>query len=365
MLQRRHRRRWLAPALLFAGMFLLSLCFRTAQPGFIPAETARNLWTALRLWVAQVLQQPLYLDRFDIIDGCPFYYETLIRLRNSLVTAGAGAAVCLGGAVFQTMFKNPLASPNILGISTGVNLGNALFIMAYTTQSLAMMGRRYVYCYACAAVLVVLVVGAGKLAGRHVGRFSVVDMLIVGSLVSQFGNVLALYYQYKITEIDYTLLTVYQELSLGIYVLTGLQDMLLFAGGLAVSLTPVLLLRFRLNGTALDDERAAAMGLRPGALRAVGMVCGSVLALTALIHCGDMGILSMAIPCVCRMGRGADFRKVCLWSACLGGSILLFCRSVCSMIYVAGMAMPVNFAISLVVLPAFVLAISKQRSAFE
>ena len=88
-------------------------------------------------------------------------------------------------------------------------------------------------------------------------------------------------------------------------------------------------------------------------------------ALTALIHCGDMGILSMAIPCVCRMGRGADFRKVCLWSACLGGSILLFCRSVCSMIYVAGMAMPVNFAISLVVLPAFVLAISKQRSAFE
>ena len=111
MLQRRHRRRWLAPALLFAGMFLLSLCFRTAQPGFIPAEAARNLWTALRLWVAQVLQQPLYLDRFDIIDGCPFYYETLIRLRNSLVTAGAGAAVCLGARCSRPCSKIPWPPP--------------------------------------------------------------------------------------------------------------------------------------------------------------------------------------------------------------------------------------------------------------
>ena len=361
---RKRRVRQLAPVLLLIAMFWLSLCFRTAQPGFIPAEAMSNLWTAFRLWLAQVFQQPLWLDRFTVIEAHPYYYETLIRLRNSLVTAGSGMAVCLGGAVFQTMFKNPLASPNILGISTGVNLGNILFILAYTTQSLAMMSRRYVYCYACAILLVALAVGTGKLAGRRVGRFSVVDMLIVGSLISQFGNVLVLYLQYKVTEIDYDLLTVYQELSLGIYVLTDLQSMLLFAAGLAVSMIPVLLLRFRFNGTALDDESAKAMGLRPGALRGMGMVCGGILAMTALIHCGDMGILSMAIPCICRMRRGADFRKVCLWSVCLGGSILLFCRSVCSMIYVAGMAMPVNFAISLIVLPAFVLAISKQRSAF-
>lgn len=355
----------LFPVLLLIAVFLFSLCFRTALPGFIPAESAVNLWTALQLRVAAVMHLPMALDRFAIIDAHPYYYETIIRLKNSIVTALAGMAVCAGGALFQTMFKNPLASPNILGISTGVNLGTMIFIFLFQMEAMAHMNTRYIYCYITAIVCVGLTMLAGKLAGRRTGRFSLIDMLVVGSIISQFGNVLTMYLQFKIEEVDATLLTAYQELSMGLYVLTDWKSMAVFLGSLTLSMVPVALIRYRLNATVLADEDARSLGVNIGRLRAVGMVCGSVMAMTALIECGDLGIVSMAVPPVCRyLAKGADFRKVLYWSMCVGASILLLCRSVCSMIYIGGMALPVNFAVSLLVLPLFVVALSRNRSVF-
>ncbi|MDD7409300.1 MAG: iron ABC transporter permease [Anaerovoracaceae bacterium] len=348
-----------------AAMFIISLCFRTAEPGFIPAQAAANLWSALKIGLAELFNRPLALDKFDIIEKHEFYYESVSRLKESLVTCIAGMAVCAGGAAFQTMFRNPLASPNILGISTGVNLGTAMFIMLFPTTAMGMLTRRYIYCYACAAVMVGITILSGRLAGRRLGRFSVQDMLVVGAIVSQFGNVLAMYFQFKIEEADSTLLTSYQELSMGIYVMTDLKSILIFLISMAASILPLYMLRYRMNASVLDDPEARSMGVRPDMLRTAGMVCGAVMSVTALVECGDMGIMSMAVPPVVRyLMKGADFRKVLYISMCVGGTIMLFARSVCSMIYVAGMALPINFAVSLIVLPLFVAALSKTRSVY-
>lgn len=364
MLLCKPRRRAVLLLLALLAAFLLSLCFRTAMPGFIPRETLSNYWTALRLGIAQLLNQPLVLDRYRIIEGQAYYYETFARLKNSAVTCVAGMAVCLAGAACQTVFKNPLASPNILGVSSGVNLGNAIFLMVYTTRSLSMLSLRFVYCYACAAGLVAVIMGCGKLAGMRVRRFSVMDMLLVGAILSQMCNVVIMYLQYKLEEVDTTLLTTYQELSLGLYLPTDRAALIFFAVSIAAAFLPVLLLRCRFNLTALEDDEARSMGARPQALRFVGLCCGGVLAMTAMIFCGDMGILAMALPCVCRYRSGADFAGVCFTSMCAGGILLLLCRSVCSMIYIGGAALPINFIISLAVLPMFVAALSRGRSAF-
>ena len=111
------------PAVLLLAVFLLSLCFQVTQPGFIPGETFANLYTGVRLFFADLFQLPLALDRWDLIDAHPYYYETFVRLKSSLTTALSGMGICLAGAVFQTVFRNPLASPNIVGVSAGVNLG--------------------------------------------------------------------------------------------------------------------------------------------------------------------------------------------------------------------------------------------------
>ena len=353
------------PILLLIAVFVFSLWFKVSEPGLIPIQAMSNLWTAIRLQTAELLNQSLALDRFDIIREHDYYYETVRRLKNSLVTLFSGAAVCAGGAVFQTMFKNPLASPNILGISTGVNLGTILFLFLFPTTAMGMLERRYIYCFISAGILVGLTMLAGKIAGRKLGRFSIMDMLVVGAVISQFGSILTMYFQFRLEEIDVNLLTAYQEISMGVYVLTDAGSMMTFMLLMVFSVTPLYLIRYRLNATVLDEMDARSLGVNTDRLRTVGMLCGAVLAVTALVACGDMGIMSMAVPPVVRyLCRGADFRKVLYYSICAGSIIMLLARSLCSLIYVAGMALPVNFAISLLVLPLFVFAMSKQRSVY-
>lgn len=358
------RIRRILPAAGLLLMFLFSLCFRSALPGFIPAEAAQNVVTGIHLFVSRIFHTPYHLDYYNIVEAHPFYYETFSRFKNSLVTAGAGMAICLGGAAMQTLFRNPLASPNMLGVSTGVSLGNALFVLVYTTTALSVMEKRYFYCYACSIALVLLITGGAKLLSRG-GKFSIMEMLVLGSVVGQFGNVFNLYLQYHLMDQDATLMEVLQELSLGIYVLTDGMTLLLFFIGLAMGMIPLFLIRYRMNAATFPDEEARSLGVRPMTLRVTGMICGGLLAMTAMIHCGNMGILAMAIPHVCRMKIGADFRTICYHSMCIGGMLMLFCRSVGSMFFIAGAALPVNFIISVAVLPVFILALSRQRSAFE
>ena len=354
------------PLIALAAAFVFSLCFRVAAPEFIPAQAMSNIWAIIRINLAELFNQPLALDIFDIIRDHEFYYETVNRLKNSLITFISGAAVCAGGAVFQTMFRNPLASPNILGISTGVNLGTVLFLFMFPANAMAMLERRFVFCFISAGILVAMTMAAGKFAGRKLGRFSVADMLVVGAVISQFGGVLTMYFQYQLEAMDVTLLTAYQEISMGIYLLTETRILVTFLILMGIGILPLYLIRYRLNATVLDESESRSMGIDTDRLRGVGMVCGAVLAITALVECGDLGILSMAVPPVVRyLCRGADFRKVLYYSICAGSIIMLLARSICSMIYVAGFALPVNFAVSLLVLPLFVLAMSKQRSVYE
>jgi len=353
------------PLVMLVLVFLFNLCFRIAEPGFIPKETIVNLTEGISFLIAHLLNQSRYLDKSKIIANMPYYYETFIRLKYSFITCLSGMGLCLAGAAFQTMFKNPLASPNIIGVTAGVNLGNVVFILLYTTQALSVMTHRYVFCYGFSVVLIIFIMLAGKLAGIRVRRFSVMDMVIVGSVITQLTNVIVMYLQYVLEAIDSTLLLTYQEITMGIYIVTDNFSLVFFAAATILCMLPIILIRYRFNIVAFEDEDALTIGIVPKRLRFVGMVFGGMLAITAIVFCGEMGILALAIPHICRYQVGADFRKLCYVSVCSGGILMLLCRIISSMFYFQGVALPVNFIISLVVLPVFIIVLAKQKKAFE
>ena len=352
------------PWMVLAAIFLLSLCFRVAEPGFAPKEMAENLWTGLRLQWARVFKLPLFLDRWDIIGSRPYYYEAFLRLKNSLVTCFSGMALCMAGAAYQTVFQNPLASPNTLGITAGVKLGNVVFVLVFAWDAIANLHTRYLYCYGFSAVILLLILLAGKLAGYKSRSFSVLDMVLVGVMMTQLCDAVAGFLEYRLESQSFVLLMVYQQLSLG--ALTRFDDlsMLLFVVMIVLSLIPILLVRYRFNATAFTDDEALMMGVHPQRLRFVGMACGSILALTALIHCGDIGLLAMAVPHICRYWVGSDFRKLCAVSMAAGGVLLLIGRIVSSLVIVAGVEPPVNFFVSLAIVPLFILALLSRRNSF-
>lgn len=360
---KKSRKWYLISAGIMIALFLFSLCFRTSSPGFIsPAETARNLFTAFRLFLSRLFHTSYSLQEAELIAAMPTYYISLARLVRTILFAVAGMGTALAGAIFQTVYHNPMASPNMIGATAGVQFGNVLMVYFFGATAVYLPLTRYRICYAMTIVVVALVLLLGRLTGGKKVSYSVLEMVMAGSIVSQMLQVVTTYMMYNLEDDD---LLVYQQISLGTVVQTDRLSMTLFLIVLAASLIPIVLIRYRFNAAAFSADDAQMQGIRGNILRGIGQVCGVVMVTASIIHCGDMGIISMAIPHLVRRMVGADFRQVSLVSMFCGASLLMGCRIISSLIYIDGIEFPVNFVISIAIMPIFFIAVAKQRKVFE
>lgn len=344
-------------------LFLLSLCFKTSAPGFIsPRETFINLSTAFKLFIADLFHLPYSLRENELIAALPNYWISLTRLARTIMFALSGMGVALAGAIFQTIYKNPMASPNIIGATVGVQLGNVIMITIYGAAAIYMPLTRYKYCYLLTVIIVSGVLLLGKIAGGKKAQYSVIEMVMAGSVVSQAFQIVTMYLMYNLEEED---LLAYQELNMGTNIRTDMISMIFFLVSMACSLLPMFLIRFRFNGAGFSVDEAKMQGVNGVRLRMIGQVCGVIMVTAAMIHCGNMGMISMAIPHLARYLVGADFRRVSVCSMLFGAGLMLVCRILSSMIYIEGTELPVNFLISLFIMPVFMVVMAKQRRGFE
>ncbi|MCD7923006.1 MAG: iron ABC transporter permease [Clostridiales bacterium] len=344
-------------------LFLLSLCFKTSTPGFIsPKETFIDLFTALRLFFSDLFNLPYSMDRSEIIASLPNYHISLTRLARTIMFCLSGMGVALAGAIFQTVYKNPMASPNIIGATVGVQLGNVLMITLYGTMAIYMPLTRYKYCYILTAIIVGGVLLMGKIAGGKRATYSVIEMVMAGSVVSQAFQVVTTYMMYNLEDDD---LLTYQQLTMGTDIKTDVVSMSAFGIAMVASLLPMFLIRFRFNGAGFSMDEAKLQGINGVRLRMGGQVCGVIMVTAAMIHCGDVGMISMAVPHLARYLVGADFRRVSVCSMLFGAILMLGCRIVSSMIYIENTELPVNFIISLCIMPVFLVVLTRQRRGFE
>lgn len=344
-------------------IFLFSLNFRTGNNAFIPAET----WTNLKAMFS-IPFLSLFDNTFDadgLRESLPYYNETVSRFKLSLIAFLSGVIICVGGTMFQTIFKNPIASPNMLGVSTGVSFGNVFFILTYQLSAGSHLTMRYVYCYTAAAVLVTVAFLAGKFSGKRLGGFSVEGTIIAGMMISQLGGVFLQYFQIKLQEDETGLLELYQMLVGGEILYQDMVSMIVFLVCTMITIIPMIFLRFRFNAVAFDDMEMKAMGVNNGRLRAAGLILGSLMATVALIHCGDVGFLCMVIPFICRDRLQTSFGEVAYLSGITGGIISLTVRIIISMINAHGMAVPAGVITTLVLLPLFIFTIARRGSVFK
>ena len=363
-----HTKKWkkvrnLLLLLLAVEVFLFSLNFRTGADAFIPAETFANLKAMFKIPFLSLTD-----DTFDVAayrDSLPYYRETVARLKLTLIAFFSGVIICVGGTMFQTIFKNPIASPNMLGVSTGVNFGNVLFVLAYQLEADQHMPMRYVYCYTAAAILVLIAFSAGRLSGRRLGEFSVEGTIIAGMMITQLGGVIMQYYQLRLQADETGLLEMYTSLANGDYIYQDTISMIVFFACVLLTLVPMFFLRFRFNAVAFHDMEMKAMGVNNGVLRGLGLVLGSLMATVALIHCGDVGFLCMVIPFMFRQRAQTEFGEVAYLSAIVGGTVSVLVRVIIAMIAGLGLAVPASVITTLVLLPLFIVTLIRRGSAFQ
>ena len=279
-----------------------------------------------------------------------------IRIIKALMALMAGAALAVAGLQMQTIFRNPLAGPYVLGISSGASLGVALFLLGAPlfgsvadpfVQSLGTAGAAWL---GAAAVL-----AAVMAVSRRIKDIMVILILgmMLGSAIGSLVEIL----QYLGSEAALKSFVVWTMGSLGD--VTALQVGIiapLLAAGLLLAVTAVK----PLNMLLLGENYARTMGLDARRARTVVFLSTVLLAGTVTAFCGPIGFVGLAVPHVARMiFATADHRTLMPASALAGAAMLLVCDMASK-----ALALPVNSVTALMGIPIVILVVVRNRKIF-
>jgi iron complex transport system permease protein len=296
-----HRRS--AYTLLAAGaamVALMAVAFSVGRYPVAPGDLVTLLWS-------QLTGGQSGLD--------PTLQTVVLKIRGPRVVAALviGAALAAAGAAYQNMFRNPLVSPDILGVSAGAAVGAVLGIFlslgVIAIQSLA-------FAFGLAAVGLVYII-ANAVRGHDPLLVLVLAGVVIGALL---GACVALM---KYLADPYNQLPAITFWLLGSLASAAPEDVWATLPLMIAGLLPMWLLRWRINLLSLDDEEARSLGVETGRIRVVVIGAATLMTSAAVAISGVIGWIGLVIPHFARMLVGPDFSRLLPASALLGAAFLL------------------------------------------
>ena len=268
-----------------------------------------------------------------------------IRLIKAVVALLAGAALSVSGLQMQTLFRNPLAGPYVLGISSGASLGVALVVLAGVGSSIGIAGAAWL-----GAAIVLVVIAA---VGHRIKDIMVI--LILGMMFSSGIGAVVQILQYVANDESLKMFVVWTMGSLGDVTFNQLAILIpsIIAGLLlaVVTIKPLNLLLF-------GEEYAVTMGLNVRRSRGLLFLSTTLLAGTVTAFCGPIGFIGLAMPHVTRMlFRNRDHRVLVPGTVLSGASVLLLCDLVSKLF-----TLPINAITALLGIPIVVWVVLRNKS---
>ncbi len=282
------------------------------------------------------------------------------RLPKAITAALAGAALATSGLQMQTLFRNPLADPYILGISSGASLGVALVILstgASASKLLVSLGLLGDFGLVAAASLGAgLVMAAVLLVARRVPN--TLTLLILGIMFGYLTSALvSLLVYFSLPE----RIQVFSLWAAGSFGGVTWQQMRAFAPAVLVGLGVANLLPKSLNALLLGDAYARSLGLNVQTTRRVVILSSSLLAGAVTAFCGPVGFLGVAVPHLCRsIFNTADHRILMPATMLLGATIALLADLI-AQLPGSQSVLPVNVITSLFGVPVIVWVLIRQQ----
>ena len=279
-----------------------------------------------------------------------------IRLLKAVTALFAGAALAASGLQMQTLFRNPLAGPYVLGISSGAGLGVALFLLGAPllgvsahsfVQSLSIAGAAWL-----GAALVLLIVMAVSRRIKDIMVILILGMMF-GSGVSSMVEIL----QYLSSEAALKSFVIWTMGSLGDVTGGNLALMLpVITAGLVLSVAVIK----PLNLLLLGENYARTMGLNVQRTRTLLFLSTVLLAGTVTAFCGPVGFIGLAVPHLARMlFASADHRVLMPASMLSGAALLLVCYLISK-----SLALPINSVTALMGFPVVIVVVVRNRNLF-
>lgn len=282
--------------------------------------------------------------------GLPAVYDTVvfnIRLPRILLAMLVGAALSISGATLQGIFRNPLVSPFILGLSSGAAFGAALAMSVFPWMPLQMG----------AFAFSLLAVGSAYFMARRKGEVPVISLVLAGVVVSSvFGALLAII-QFAV---DARSLQSIVYWNMGTLSTASWSKVEVAAPWVLAGCLILIALRWRLNVLALGEEEARSVGMNLELYKFVFIVTATLVASAVVAVAGIIGLVGLIVPHMVRMVFGPDHRILIPLSVTVGASFLVLVDDVARAAF--SFEVPVGIITTLLGAPVFIYLLRATRS---
>ena len=276
-----------------------------------------------------------------------------IRLPRVFAAVLVGAGVAAAGAAYQTLFRNPLVSPDILGVSTGAGLGAVLGIFL----SLPVAGIQLL-AFAVGLATVGLVYAIASLVRE---RDPILVLVLAGVVVGSLaGAAISLM---KILADPYDQLPAIVFWLLGSLSAIRKGEVWAAAPLVALGLVPLVALRWRINVLSLGDEEAKALGVEAGRLRLFVVAAATLMTASVVAISGVIGWVGLVIPHIARMAVGPSFDRLLPTAMLLGASYLLLVDTLARTM--ARIEVPIGILTAIIGAPFFLWLLARGREGWS
>lgn len=238
-----------------------------------------------------------------------FYY---LRLPRVILVTGVGAMLAMTGAAYQGLFRNPLISPDILGVTAGAGFGVALGIILGGGSSLI---------YSLSFLFGILAVSLSYLISTRGKGGGMMLMVLGGILVTSFFNALLSILKYVADPYDKLPGIVFWLM--GSFSRTTWREVRFTLPLMVIGITVILLVRYYLNSMAMGEEEAISMGIRVTETRCILIIFSTLMVSSSVATTGQVTWIGLIVPHMARYLVGADHRFLIPIAGLLGASFLL------------------------------------------
>lgn len=264
-----------------------------------------------------------------------------LRIPRILLAVLVGAGLSVAGCAFQSLFANPLATPDTLGVASGASFGAALAILS----GFHMIGIQIISLFmGLAAVTLTWLAGSGKNRGLSL---VVLSGIMIGSLFSALVSL-----------VKFTADAESQLPSITYWLMGGLdrasyKTLMFGAPPIIAGIVIFWLIRWRMNLLPLSEDEAEASGINVRALRAVTVICAAAITSSCVSMCGQVGWVGLLIPHMCRMKFGNNHLALIPACVSLGAVFMIIVDTVARSASAA--EIPVSILTAVIGAPFFIL----------
>lgn len=278
----------------------------------------------------------------------------VIRMPRIIMGILIGMALAVSGAVYQGLFKNPLVSPDILGVSSGAAVGASIAIVF----SLGQLGVQLM-AFLFGLLAVILVVFLSSLISK--GKINIIVMILSGIVISSLFSASTSMIKYladsedQLPEITFWLMGSLARTS-------GYDNVLTMFIIFLISIIPLFLLRWKLNILAFGDE-AKTLGVNTKLYSAIIIVCSTLLTASVVAFCGIIGWIGLIIPHMARFLVGPNFIKLLPTSMLIGAIFTLIVDNFSRSLIVS--EIPIGILTSFIGAPLFIYLLYKSKKGWQ